>query len=170
MQNDDQQVQDDTLQEETSEEETVVEETTTDSDDAEAEQKDWEAEAKKWKAIAERNKKKATEKGTRSDLATPDKPPAEDVDVRILKSQGMSDELLKELKRVARFNETDLITAQNDPMFLSIKDRIEQEQKDKDAALGASKGSGSVKKQKSFDTPGLSPDEHRALWKKQMGL
>lgn len=164
MFNDETQVQDDTLQEETSEE---VEQSTDET--AEVEQSvDWEAEAKKWKAIAERTKKKKTE--ARADLTTPDAPPTESVDERILKSQGMSDQLLKELKRVARFNEVDLITAQNDPMFLAIKNKYEQEERDKAAALGASKGSGAGKSRKDFSTSGLSSEDHKALWKQKMGL
>lgn len=162
---DETQVEDNTLTEEVSEE---VEQST-DETEAETEPSiDWKAEAKKWEAIAKRNKNKAVTK-KREDLSTPDTPPTETVDERILKSQGMSDELLKELKRVARFNETDLITAQNDPMFLSIKTRLENEARDKEAQLGASKGSGMGKTPKTFATPGLSEEDHKALWKKQMG-
>lgn len=104
-------------------------------------------------------------KNKRTDLQTPDVPSSESVDERILKSQGMSEELLKELKRVARFNETDLITAQSDQMFVAIKSRIEQEQRDQEAALGASRGSGAGKPQKDFVTPGLKSDDHRKMWK-----
>lgn len=164
MFNDENQEQVDSSTQETTEE---VEQST---DEAETEQStDWEAEAKKWKAIAERTKKKVTSE-KRVDLQTPDTPPTESVDERILKSQGMSDELLKELKRVARFNEIDLITAQADPMFVAIKAKLEQEQRDKEASLGASKGSGTGKAKKDFTTPGLSSEDHKALWKKQMGL
>lgn len=168
MINDETQEQVDSSQEETTEE--VDTEVDTD-ETAEAEPStDWEAEAKKWKAIAERTKRKATKEGKRSDLHTPDAPTAESVDERILRREGFDEELMKELKRVARFNEQDLLTASTDPMFVSIKERITKERQDKEAALGASKGSGAGKPRKDFTTPGLTTEDHKALWKKKMGL
>lgn len=110
--------------------------------------------------------KKLKGKTERADLETPEAPASQDVDERILKSQGMPDELLTQLKKVAKFNEVDLITAQKDPMFVAIREKYEQEQRDKEASLGASKGSGGVKPQKDFTTSGLTPEEHKALWKK----
>lgn len=157
----------DSLENETVEEVTETEVEDTDEKDN---QTDWESEAKKWKAIAERTKRKATKTGKRADLETPDATPSGDVDERILKSQGMDDELLKELKRVARFNEQDLITAKSDPMYVAIQERIERERADKAAALGASKGSGQGKPKKDVSSPGLSADEHKRLWKQKVGL
>jgi len=110
--------------------------------------------------------KKLKGKTERADLDTPEAPASQDVDERILKSQGMPDDLLTQLKKVAKFNEVDLITAQKDSMFVAIREKYEQEQRDKEASLGASKGSGGVKPQKSFKTPGLSPEDHKAMWKK----
>ena len=158
----------DSLQDETTEE--VTEEVTEETDAKDEQSVDWESEAKKWKAIAERTKRKSSKEGKRADLKTPDATPSENVDERILKSQGMDDELLKELKRVAQFNEQDLFTAKSDPMFVAIQERIERERADKAASLGASKGSGQGKPKKDVSSPGLSAEEHKRLWKQKVGV
>jgi L-lactate utilization protein LutC len=88
-----------------------------------------------------------------------------DVDERILKANGMPDELLKELKTIARARETNLIDAQNDVLFKLIKENFEKETKQKEASLGSSKGSGNAQAKKSPSTPGISRDEHKAMWK-----
>jgi hypothetical protein len=119
--------------------------------------------------LARAKKAEAQTKGKRTDLTTPDVPSSESVDERILKANGMPDELVKELKRVARFSETDLISAQKDPMFLAIKEKFEKEQRDKEASLGASKGSGAGKPRKDFTTPDLTAEDHKKLWQRQMG-
>lgn len=119
--------------------------------------------------LARAKKAEALAKGKRTDLTTPDVSASEHVDERILVANGMSTDLLKELRRVARFTETDLISAQTDPMFIAIKERYEKEQRDKDAALGASKGSGQGKSRKDLTTPGLTADEHKKLWQRTMG-
>jgi hypothetical protein len=82
----------------------------------------------------------------------------------VLRANGMSDELLKQLKAVAQVRNVSLIDAQKDELFVAIKEKYEQEQKVKDASLGASKGSGQQKAKKTFNTPGLSPEDHKKLW------
>lgn len=119
--------------------------------------------------LARAKKAEAQSKTKRTDLETPDVPSSESVDERILKANGMPDELIKELKRVARFNEVDLISAQKDPMFLAIQEKFEKEQRDKEASLGASKGSGAGKPRKDFSTPDLTAEDHKRLWQRQMG-
>jgi hypothetical protein len=54
-------------------------------------------------------------------------------------------------------------------MFVAIKEKYEQEQRDKEAALGASKGSGAGKPKKDLSTPGLSAEEHKKLWRQTVG-
>lgn len=88
------------------------------------------------------------------------------VEETVLLANGMSDELLGELKAVARARGINsLIKAQTDPIFVAVKERFEKDQKQKDASLGASRGSGSVKPKRDFSTPGLSKEEHKALAK-----
>jgi hypothetical protein len=89
----------------------------------------------------------------------------EDIEAKILKSQGLNDELLNELKALSKIRGKSLIETQNDPLFIAIKEQKEAEVKSQKARLGASKGSGSVKKEKDFNSPGLSDTEHKEMWK-----
>jgi uncharacterized protein YllA (UPF0747 family) len=89
-----------------------------------------------------------------------------DVDERILKANGMSDELLKELKVIAQARGVSLIDAQNDSLFKLVKQNFEQEIKAKEASLGSSRGSGNATVKKTPSSPGLTRDEHKAFFKK----
>jgi len=95
------------------------------------------------------------------DLATMEK--------TILKSQGMSDELLSELVALSKVRGKSLLDTQSDPIFIALKESKEKEEKSAKANLGASKGSGSVKKGKDFNTPNLTPEEHKEMWKQSQG-
>ena len=80
----------------------------------------------------------------------------------------MSDELLGELKAVAQARGIkSLIKAQTDPIFVAVKEKFEKDQKAKDASLPASRGSGSAKVKKDFNTPGLTREEHKELFMNQ---
>ncbi len=89
---------------------------------------------------------------------------ADEVDERILKSQGMQPELLKQLKDVAKLRGVPLLDAQSDPLFIASKDLYEKKQKQKEASLPAAKGSKQTMTKKSLATPGLSRDEHKAMY------
>ncbi len=91
----------------------------------------------------------------------------QDLEVTILKSQGMDDEALAYLKKVATVNGTSLIDAKKDDLFKAFVEKQEAEEKAKKASLGASRGSG---KKEPVKTTGLSRDEHRERWEKQTGL
>jgi hypothetical protein len=86
----------------------------------------------------------------------------------VLQAQGMSDELISELKAVAKVRGISLIKAQNDPIFVAVKENFEKEQKQKNASLPASRGAGAVKAQKKPNTPGLTREEHKALLMSEM--
>lgn len=138
-------------------EDEVVEVEETDTEQEQPESIDWEARAKKAEALIIKNKKApVAEKPT--EQATPS-----NVEEIVLQANGMSDELLTQLKKVAAINGTSLIKAQNDPIFVAVKEKFERETKQESASLGASKGAGSVKAQKTFATPGLSAEEHKKL-------
>jgi hypothetical protein len=122
------------------------------------------------KAQKEHWRKKATQPIQKTEQPTTPVLSEEVVEVKILKSQGVSDELITQLKKIAKVNETGLIEAQADPYFVAYKDKLEEELKKAKASLGASRGSGSVKKGKDFSTSGLSDEEHKQLWKDRMGL
>ncbi len=90
-------------------------------------------------------------------------PQSSNVEETVLLANGMSEELLSELKAVAQVRKTSLIKAQNDPIFVAVKEKFEKDQKRKEASLPPSRGSGTVKAQKSINSPGLSRDEHRKM-------
>jgi hypothetical protein len=155
-------------------EETPTDETTEESQGDETVETDKselakaQAEAAKYRRLFEKTQAK-------SKVATPAKPqtktsPTVDVDERILKANGMSDELLTQLRKIASLNGTSLIDAQNDPIFVAVKEKAEKVKKQKEASLPASRGSGGVSSKKDLNTPGLSREEHQALVKERMGL
>lgn len=92
------------------------------------------------------------------------------VDERILRAQGITEDRIDFLKGVASVRKTGLIEAQNDPLYKAYEANKEAEEKAQKAKLGASKGSGSAKKTKDLNTPGLSPEEHRQMWREKNGL
>ena len=128
-----------------------------------------EAEIEKQREIAENQriraeKAEAKAKAPKASSKQDDKNDYPDVDERILKANGMPDELLKELKAVAKARDISLIDAQNDSLFKLVKQNYEQETKAKEASLGSSKGSGNASARKTANTPGLSRDEHKAMF------
>jgi len=99
------------------------------------------------------------------------KPPTDDaIQAYILKSQGMSDDLLGELKVIAKARGKSVLDTVNDPIFIAIKSQKEQEEKSKKASLPASKGSGQAQVKKGFQTANLSDEDHKAMWREtQLG-
>jgi len=71
--------------------------------------------------------------------------------------------LMEQLKKVASLNGISILKAQTDTLFVAVKEKFEKEQKQKDSFLPVSRGSGAVKAKKSFNTPGLSRDEHKKM-------
>jgi len=129
-----------------------------------------EAEIEKQREIAENQRiraEKAEKKAKEVRVSAPkeEKQDTPDVDERILRANGMPDELLKELKAIANARGIDLISAQNDKLFKLAKEDFEREAKQKEASLGSSKGSGNSQAKKSVSSPGLSKEEHKAMWK-----
>lgn len=129
-----------------------------------------EREKKKAYELEQRLKKERAKSKERSDLSSPDVPVNENaIQEQVLKAQGMSVELINVLKTISEDQGVDLITAQQDDYFVFRKEKMEQEARDKEAALGASKGAGAGKPRKDFTTKGLTADEHKAMWKKTIG-
>lgn len=82
----------------------------------------------------------------------------------VLLANGMQEELLRELKAVAQARGiSSLIKAQNDPIFVAVKEKFEKDQKQKESNLQPSRGSGNAKPKKDFDTPGLTREEHMKM-------
>lgn len=120
------------------------------------------AKANKYRRLL-KNAQKNSKSNSSSSVQRQPTSPAVDVDERILKSQGMDNDLLKQLKDVARLRNVGLIEAQSDPLFTGIKDQYEKDKKQKAASLPASRGSGTTKPKKTLSTPGLTKEEHKAL-------
>jgi hypothetical protein len=92
------------------------------------------------------------------------------VEETVLLANGMPEELVKELKVVAKARGINsLIKAQNDPIFVALKEKFEKEKKQKDASLPASRGSGAAAVPKTVSQPGLSREEHQRLAREALG-
>lgn len=150
------------IQEEQQENEIVLDEEST----TEVVETEESVEDKLAKAEAEANKyRRLFEKTQKPKVVTPQapQPASPNVEEVVLLANGMSEELLGELKAVAKVRGTSLIKAQNDPIFVALKENFEKEIKQKSASLGASRGAGAVKPKVTLSTPGLSREEHRRL-------
>lgn len=92
---------------------------------------------------------------------------AEDVEVRILKTQKVSDEEIAYLKKIAAINGSSIIEAMEDEVFINFKQKKEAADKSEKARLGVSRGSSSVRKEKEISQPGLTDADHKELWRRQ---
>lgn len=138
----------------------------TDTDDVEA-LKQQLAKANEAKAAILRRAKKA-EQQLKDKKPSQINSPAhslEDIEATVLKSQGIPDDILRDMKALAKVRGKSLLDIQNDPIILTLKKQREDEDKANKAKLGASKSTASVKKEVSFNTPGLSDEEHKRLWR-----
>jgi hypothetical protein len=113
------------------------------------------AEAAKYRRLFEKTQKAKAPEQT---PATPS-----NVEEVVLLANGMDETLMEQLKKVAAINNTSLIKAQNDPIFVAVKEKFEREKKSSNASLGASRGSGQAKVRKDVSSPGLSREEHMKL-------
>ena len=84
-------------------------------------------------------------------------------------ARGLSDEEIDKAKVIAKGLGISLPDALKDEMFLSYQNKKKEDARKEKAKLGASKGSGQSDNEPSFKE-GMSPDEHKALWKKQNGF
>ena len=115
------------------------------------------AEAAKYRRLFEKTQKAKEE----TKPATPTVDPIE----AALRVNGMSKELLEQLKKVAAVTNLDLLDAQHDPLFVALKEKVEKEQKREDASMPAARGAGAVKAKKDFSSSGLTREEHQAMVK-----
>ncbi len=121
------------------------------------------------KKLFERAKKAEADlkalKGAPKKPATAKPASPQNVEETVLLANGMPEDLLEELKAVASVRNIGLIKAQNDPIFVAVKEKFEKDKKAEAASMGASRGSGTVKPKKTFNTPGLTEEEHREMVK-----
>lgn len=93
---------------------------------------------------------------------------ADDVEVRILKAQGLSEDEINYLKKLAKVNDASIIESQSDELFQAFKLKKQEAEKADKAKLGASRGSGTVKQSKTVSSEGLTDAEHKQLWREAM--
>lgn len=146
--------QNDTTVEDTTEEE--VETTPEASNEV-----DWKAEALKWQAIAKRKAKQVAPQTEQKQNLTNQYLTREE---GILIAKGIDEESLNQLKSIAKGKEISLLEAEKDPLFLTYFDKVQKDKRAEQAKLGTSKGS-AFKETKETFKPGLTREEHMALWK-----
>lgn len=135
-----------------------VDETT----DQEADEVDWKSEALKWQAIAKRKAKQvATKPEVKQTLTETNTLTRDEV---ILIAKGHDDETLNQLKVIAKGKGIPLLEAEKDPLFVTYFEKVQKDKRADQAKLGASKGSAFKQEKPSFK-PGLTREEHMALWK-----
>jgi hypothetical protein len=86
----------------------------------------------------------------------------------ILYSKGFEEDEVEYAQKVATLQGVKLTEAVKDPLFTTWKSNKDADQKKQAAQLGTSKGARTTIK-KSFDTPGLSDEDHKALFKEAIG-
>ncbi|MGB1039028.1 MAG: hypothetical protein ACPGYY_10310 [Bacteroidia bacterium] len=85
-----------------------------------------------------------------------------------LVAQGLKLEELDKAAKIAELEGVSLLEAVETDIFAAWKIAKENEAKKAEAQLSASNGSRTSRKKKDFNTPGLSKDEHKELWKKSV--
>lgn len=133
---------------------------------------DWKARALKAEAILKRKQKKEAEPPKPAQEINQPQPTTDAVTPEDLlrTTKGYDDETLAQLKVIAKGKEISLFKAEEDPLFATYLEKKQADEKSAKAKLGASNSSGKTGSKKSFTSPGLSPEEHKAMWKEKMGL
>lgn len=124
--------------------------------------------AKKAEAEAKALRAKLAERGDSSDKssARQSPEPAQNVEEVVLLAQGFPEELLSDLRAIAQVRKTSLIKAQNDPIFVAVKEKFEKKKTEQETGMSASRGASSAKPKRDASTPGLSREEHMEMYKK----
>lgn len=89
----------------------------------------------------------------------------EQIQEEILKAQGVDKDLLSQMKDLAKLRGTSILDVQSDPIVLALKEAKEKEILAQKARLPASRGSSIVKKEVDMATPGLTPEQHKEIWR-----
>lgn len=86
----------------------------------------------------------------------------------ILYAKGFDEAEVDYAQKVATLQGVSLTEAVKDELFTTWKSNKAEAKKKEDAQLGTSRGARTTVK-KSFDTPGLSDEDHKAMFKEQNG-
>lgn len=94
----------------------------------------------------------------------------EDIRIEVLRSQGTPSDEIDELQSIAKMKNITVIEAKETTYFKAYKAEKEERERSERAKLGVSTRSGQQKsQQKTFATPGLTKEEHKALWLQSQG-
>jgi hypothetical protein len=89
-------------------------------------------------------------------------------DETILYAKGFEEDEVEYAQKVATLQGVKATEAIKDPLFTTWKSNKDADLKKQQAQLGTSKGAKTTIK-KSFDTPGLSDEDHKAMFKEMTG-
>jgi len=84
----------------------------------------------------------------------------------LLKSQGVDDKRIENLRTIARAKGVGMLDAQKDELYIALDSKLKADEKAQKATLGASKGSGRGEAPKKDN---LTRDEHQEQWRKSIG-
>lgn len=87
----------------------------------------------------------------------------------ILFAKGLSEDEVEKAKSIARVEGVNPLVAAESGYFKFWKSEQEKKREVEETQLGTSTGSPKIKPKKDFTTPGLSKEEHMALWKQSLG-
>lgn len=87
----------------------------------------------------------------------------------ILFSKGFSLDEVEKIKTISKLEDTGLLAAVESDVFKAWKASQDAKKKDEEAELESTSGSPKVKKKIDFNTPDLTPEQHRELFKKRFG-
>lgn len=147
-------VQEGTVEETTSTEEVVDETQTVDY---------WKNRAAEAEATIIKHKKETKKEEVKKEVAQVGTPDSYQIERAVLEASGWEDGLLDNLEKIAKLNDTTLLKAQKDPIFVALKEQFERDKRVESAQVGASNGSGTRQTPKSFNTPNLSREEHMKM-------
>lgn len=112
-------------------------------------------------AVTKKDEPKATPKPDNSALTEDD----------ILVITTIQDkELINTAREIAKLKGVSLAEAAESTMFKLAKAEREEQVKQEKVQMEASRGSGNRGKKKTFQSKGLTPQEHKQMWKEKMGL
>lgn len=135
-----------------------------DSGDSEGEV-DWKARALKAEGILTRKRNQAKKQQPAVEQKT--NQPSVDADELRLLAKGYSDDAIAQAKAIAKGKGITVSEALKDPLFESYEKDVKEKEKRDKAKLSASKGSG-TREEKAFK-PGMTREEHKAMFAQRMG-
>lgn len=91
-------------------------------------------------------------------------------DEAILYAKGRSEEEVEKVMKIADIEGISPLAANDSEYFKLWKERQDAKKEAQDTQLGASKGSVKTKPKKDVSSPGLSSEDHEALFKQKMGM